>query len=62
LGGEEPLDIGAVGSLGMGRAVVEPDGEELGIGRGLGRLGKVFQRAENGDFGAHCVQNITNGG
>ena len=58
--GAEPFDVGAVGALGVSRAAVEPDFNELIVGGSAGRVRESLQRGGNGDFGAHGGEDSTN--
>jgi hypothetical protein len=47
----DPGDIAGVGTLGVGRAAVEPGFDQLGVGTGLRRDGRGREELGNSDFG-----------
>ena len=57
--GPEPLDVGAVGALGVDRAAMQPNFNELVVRVSTGRIWESFDRAGNREFGAHGGQDIT---
>ena len=56
----KPFHIGAIGTLGVERAAVEPEIEQLGVGGSLRMTGGDGQGVGRGQCGAHFGQRSTN--